>query len=344
LVDLGLIHINRLIVHEVPRRLVGSAGASSKPVLSEVESPLEDDTRNFFQERLVGTLANAYEVVFDRDSPSQMPNLIQSLLSKDPADFVATSQQMAILLHASQGGVNPAGLLTLMEIEIGKRSGVAIVKLEKEEGARIRRAKIDGQSTFNLTHLRDLMLTKKTKVFKASLFVPATGGMEGLVCDTQKGQGTTVAFFFLSQFLGCKLKDVPQVTTQRFFDATERFINERVDGPEEKGRYQVALVAELQSSHPAITPETFATEHLEAEDRQPFLDTLHEEGLTARSYPKDLALVSSILKKVQWNFEDGISVVGRPEQVGEKIRVENRADGKTRMEIVDDLREVKGHR
>ena len=36
--DLGLIHITRLIVHEIPRRYLRAEGAGNGPVLSELES------------------------------------------------------------------------------------------------------------------------------------------------------------------------------------------------------------------------------------------------------------------------------------------------------------------
>ena len=41
--DLGLIHINRLIVHEIPRHFMRADSPGSEPVLSEVESRLSGD-------------------------------------------------------------------------------------------------------------------------------------------------------------------------------------------------------------------------------------------------------------------------------------------------------------
>jgi len=52
------------------------------------------------------------------------------------------------------------------------------------------------------------------------------------------------------------------VTTKRFFDATERFINDDVEDPQEKARYQVALVAEIQNARPSISPEGFANSNI----------------------------------------------------------------------------------
>lgn len=344
--DLGLIHINRLIVHEVPRRYLRSVASSTEPVLSEVDSPLQIDVRNFFQERLVGTLRAAYEVEFDPSAESRVPGLVEGLLAEPLSDFVAVSQELAKLLHANQDGVNPGGLLTLMDLSIGERRGLAIVKLEKEEGARVRQAKVDGHTTFNVTHLRDLMLTKKTKVFKVGLFAPyiGEGGIEGLVSDTQKGAGTTVAFFFLGRYLGCRLREVPEVTTKKFFDAMETFINEDVESPEEKARYQIALVAELQNTHQSISPEGFANANIAAARRPKLLERVVEAGISATSFVKNRSLVEPSLRRIQWNFESGIAVIASPDNIGQQLRVEDGPDGRTKMEITDRLREVKSRR
>lgn len=346
MIDLGLIHIDRLIVHEIPRRYVRAESSNNELILSEVESLLEDDVRNFFQERLVSTLSGAYDVQFDPSTLSPVPQLVEGLLAPQPIDFVAASRDLAKHLHQSQGGVNPGGLLTLMDITIGHRRGCAIVKLEKEEGARLQRSSIDGQSTFNVSHLRDLMLTKKTKVFKVGIFVPLPDqtGTEGLVSDTQKGAGTAVAFFFLSQFLGCTLKEVPEVTTRRFFEATQEFIRDDVTDPQEKTRYQVALVAELQNTNSSISPEGFANSYIETGDRIKFLYRMQEGGITAQSFPKDLKLIEQTLRKIQWTFEGGISVIAPPDQVGDRLRIEGETDGRTKMEIVDRLSDMKSHR
>lgn len=346
MIDLGLIHIDRLIVHEIPRRYVRAESSNYDLILSEVESPLEDNVRNFFQERLVSTLSGAYDVEFDPSAFSPVPPIVERLLGPQPIDFVEASRDLAVHLHQSQGGVNPGGLLTLMDVTIGDRRGLAIVKLEKEEGARLERSSVHGQSTFNVSHLRDLMLTKKTKVFKVGIFasLPNQAGTEGLVSDTQKGAGTAVAFFFLSQFLGCKLKEVPEVTTRRFFEATQEFIRNDVIDPQEKVRYQIALVAELQNTNSSISPEGFANSYIETGERSVFLDRIQEGGITAHSFPKDLKLIEQMLHKIQWTFEGGISVIAPPDQVGDRLRIDGEADGRTKMEIVDHLRGMKGHR
>jgi hypothetical protein len=138
---------------------------------------------------------------------------------------------MARHLYLCQKGNSPEGLLTVCEVTIADRNGVAILKLEREEGARVELAGTDGKRTFSVQHLHNLMLTGRTKVYKVGLFVQAgddLSSIEGSVCDTQRSHDSTVAHFFLEQFLGCRLREQSEITTQQFFEATENFINEKI--------------------------------------------------------------------------------------------------------------------
>jgi hypothetical protein len=347
LFDLGQIRVDRLIVHEIPRHFV-HAGTTSAPTLSDVESPLNQIVKNFFKEKMSGSLGTAsFEVEFDPASSSPLPGWITALLSSHPPGFVATSHQMANHLHQSQTGISPEGLLVVIRVTVEKRRGVAILKLEKEEGTRVRRQTVKGQQTFSVDHIRDLMLTGKTRVFKVGLFAHAKGAsgrIAGLVCDKQNGYGGTVAYFFLERFLGCRLKELPDLTTKRFFEATQTFINDDVDDPETKARYQVALAAELNATRTTVSPQTFANTNVDAADRTAFMNQVAQAGISQTSFAKDNGLVASHLRRIQWSFTSGVAVLASPDNVGNEVQVENLPDGRTRLEVTDELKDLRGHR
>jgi hypothetical protein len=101
--DLGRLRVKRVIVHEVPYHL--ATGASSEPVLSEVESPLDQEVRNFFRERIAGSLgSSAYDVEFNGSTTSPLPRLVLDGLSAKTTTFVAMSQEMARHLYLCQKG------------------------------------------------------------------------------------------------------------------------------------------------------------------------------------------------------------------------------------------------
>lgn len=345
--DLGQIQVQSLIVHEIPRHYLRAEQPAGGPVLSDVESPLNQTVRNFFQERMAGSLGRAaFEVELDPGAESRAPALIEGLLSDPPSDFVGSSRELAEILYQCQSGISPQGLLTVMAVTVEGNPGVAIIKLEKEEGTRVQRKKIQGGSTFSVDHLRDLMLTGKTRVFKVGLFSrpSGSGGIRGLVCDKQKGPDTTVAFFFLQRFLGCRLCESPEITTNRFYEVAQRYINEDIADPEHKASYQVALAQELSSNRTTVSPEAFANTNLEAVDRAGLLTRLEEAGIGSGSFPKDLAIVRPALRRIQWQFQQGVVVLASPEQVGGVVQVEGLDDGRTRLAVTDTLKDMQGHR
>jgi hypothetical protein len=102
-IDLGKLQIEKLILHEIPDRPV--RGKAKQPVLSEIESTLTPDLRNYFQERIATSLSEAaFEVTFDPASASPVPVLVLALLNEAAGDFVAVSQAIARHLYATRLG------------------------------------------------------------------------------------------------------------------------------------------------------------------------------------------------------------------------------------------------
>ena len=351
-VDLGTILIERIIVHEIPQRLVGGGGA---PILSEVESPLNPGLKNFFRERMTRSLGSAaFDVRFDPSTTSPVPGHVADDLGPRRGSFVNVSRAIAQHLFDSQTGVNPAGLLVVIRGTVQGGRMCALLKLEKETGARAHQTNIDGRRTFRLDHLRDLMLTEKTKVFKAGLFVPddpdaglnavTAERVAGMVSDNQRGfhPTTAVADFFLKRFLGCLLSEAPSLATQKFFQAAEAFINEVVTDPPTKARYHVALLATMADQQTTIRPRVFADTHLASSDRQGFIAFLENRGVSQAVFDKDPTLIQSHLQRTAVDFESGVIVTAKPEVFEERITLTDAGEGRTRLEVVDRIKQVRG--
>ena len=333
-VNLRSLRVERVIAHEVPRRRKGTTG--SLVIHSEAESPLDPELRNYFRERIVRSLRSAgYEVTFVPSSPSPVPILVFDHLQGNTDDFIATSQSIADHLYISQTGVNSPGLLCLVEVVIGAIPGLVILKLDKEAAVRIEQVTLHGDLTFDLQHVRNLILTQRTKVFKAGVFVlpPNSSdllGVQGTVSDNQRGYApsTEVADFFLTQFLGCKLVGSPEVATKRFFNVTEDFITSDVANPELKAQYETALLAELNSEDRIVSPMVFAERHLRLEDRQVYRDWLSENEIDFRPFEKDIKLIGRHLRRVSIDFESGVGVLVPPDAFDDKVEVSNMDDGR----------------
>ena len=343
--DLNTLSVNKVIVHEVPKR--PTSGTGSPVVHSEVESQLNPALRNYFRERILGSLTSAgFRVVFEPGTSSPVPGLLSNYLQSGAVDFVTMSQQVATHLHQSQTGVNTSGLLCLAEVRVNSKRGIAILKLDKEDAVRIEPTNVQGNITYDLEHVRNLILTRRTKVFKAGLFYEGIGdsGEQGIVSDHQRGYtpSTEVADFFLKGFLGCSLLEAPDVATKQFFYATEEFIEQEVVDPEVKAQYAMALLAELNSQHGAVNPTTFAQSNLRLDDQQHFLAWLAEHEAPIQRFEKDTELIKNHLRRVSVDFESGVGVLIPPDAMEQQVTISSLDDGRTHLEVRDKIAKMRG--
>ncbi|MGH2797297.1 MAG: nucleoid-associated protein [Thermoleophilaceae bacterium] len=345
--DLGTFHIDGLIVHDVPRR---SADGTGDPItFSEVPSELGPELRNFFRERIIRSLGRqSFEVERDPDETSPVTRHIADVIA-DETNLVAASQDAARHLHASQTGVNPPGLLVVCRGTVEGQQCCAILKLEHEEAIRVEQTQRNGRRTFNVAHLRDLMLGQNTRVFKASLFTTSDGtadAIEGRVSDSQVGfdASSGVASFFLKRFLGCRLKEAPDVATRAFFEASQEWINTLPD-PVKRGRYEVALIAQMHDQSTTVIPATFADQNLDADDRAAYREYLAEKGAPTARLVKNTRLIESRIKQMSILFEhSSVRVSGRPEHVDEYVRINAPGGDAAPVEILDQVKGVRGGR
>ncbi len=339
------INLGSVIFHSVPS---GPNDDVNPFHLSGVESPLGTEARNYFQQKLTATLTNgAYPVVFDEQSTSMVPGLVLNITTPGYSHFVGDSQIMAHHLRDVQTKNNAPGTLAVAEVDAGDQRAVAIVKLEHEEGARAHQVDHQGELTINIEHLQDLMLTGKTRVFKAALFVQygtATSDIEGLVSDNQNRRGLSsgVAAFFLKTFLGCQLQVDPSTVTRDFLESAQEWINTEVPDPGKKAGYMIALLAEIASNDETVDPKSFADSHLELDDNQSFMDFVESRDVPTSAFPKDTSLVASQLKKVSITTDSGLAVIGTTDALEENAKIDSTIDGRVQISIVDRLTNVKG--
>lgn len=345
--NLGSFFIETLIVHDVPRRT--PASTIDQIVFSEAASDLDQELKNFFRERMNRSLGRqAYEVDRDRAETSPVPDHVAAIVA-NVDDLVARSQEIAKHLWACQTGVNPAGLLIVCVGTVDTQACVGILKLEREDAIRVEQIDKDGSKSFSIAHLRDLMLGKNTKVFKASLFVVtdgATNAIDGLVSDDQRGYDphTEVAQFFLRRFLGCCLKTANDVATKAFFETTQEWINKEVDDDATKARYEVALLAHVNAPSATITPKTFADDNLDVADRKPYKDYLAEREAPTTTFDKDARLIERRIAQMTLATQSGIRISGTREAIDERVTVNPQGSEDPVIEVRDRLKDVRGGR
>ena len=249
--NLNTFSIQDVMIHDVPR----GNDDEEELVLTDDPITLDEDLRRYFCRKIVGSLEErGVEVISDPNEDPTVRTAVARIVG-DPKELAEASRAIAERLNEVQTGRNPPGLLAVACGTVDGKPCASVLKLEREQGLRFRINTVDQRRVVDLEYLRDLTLTDKTKVFKTSLFLVGgkskviASNVSGRVSDDQRGTNTAagVATFFLNTFLGCRLRESPEKTTLAFVTATDTFINGDVTDPERRGKYQVALLATMQS-------------------------------------------------------------------------------------------------
>lgn len=312
-VDLSDLEIIEAVVHDVPR-----PGGAESLLLTDRPVALDPELNSYFHDKLLESLGGrGVAIEADSDEPAAVREGVQSILA-DPSTHIQASRAMATHLYELQKRTNSPGLLTVIRARAGGEGAVGVLKLEREVGVHVLIDNVGGQRVIDLEFLRDLTLTRKTRVFKAaalrldSLDDPLS--MVGLASDDQRSrvEARGLARFFLYDFLGCHIAGSPEKATHDFWNAAQDFINSDVTSPERQGRYQVAIQAYLEEPDEQIAPEAFMHRAIDENDRPRLRQRLRDEGLDPqRAIAKDTALIAKKIEGFRLTFDHGMLLVGR---------------------------------
>ena len=136
------------------------------------------------------------------------------------------------------------------------------------------------------------MLTSKTKLFKIVLFYKNGDAIICFVCDHQQGviKNREVANFFLADFLGCKIKEEPHVSTKKFYEVVTVFINSSNLTDSEKKDTRTHLISELTNNLAAVNVLSFAQRCLPDGKTPTFMEAM-ELNKVPQSFTKDIQLI-----------------------------------------------------
>ena len=338
--NLDTFSINSIVIHDVPI----PERDDDDVILTDAPIELDTDLRDYFRDKIVESLKKrGLDVVADPAATPVARAAVAGTLAT-PTGLVIHSQDLARHLFAIQNRSNSAGLLAVATGRVDETDAVSIFKLEREQGLRLQIIQEANQNLVDIEHLRNLTLTDKTKVFKTALLLMPNEdelSVEGRVSDDQRGMkdGEGVATFFLSSFLGCRLRVNPEVATRDFVTAVETFID-GLDDQERQAEYHIALLATLQDQRRDISPRAFADTNLRRDDRPAYRAAVEAVGLDpSAAFQKDLKLARA--KGFKWYFEHGMMLIGSREDVESgRVRVPESRNRPT--EIRDPIMRLRG--
>jgi hypothetical protein len=336
--DLRALRLETLIIHRVPKKAEAGQPATA-PTLSDQPTPDRADVRTFFQRRIRAAVEErGVEIEIDAARDRAASDAIAAIIDNGAA-LTPQSRILAERLFDVQDLRNPTGLLIVGRGSLGRRIAVALLKIEHDSGIRAEETRINGQLTFEVVVHDDLLLTPNTQLFKGAVFARADGEIEALAADLQVRGG--VADFFLGDFLGFRMHETAAVLTERFLDVSESWIA-GIPDPEKQARYEVAVLAQLQSAARSINVPQFADMNIDEDDHQSFRQAVRSGGLRWSTVAKDTAAIGGRIKRVAYNFASGIKIVGRPDAVNAHVQVENLEDRRARVTVEDELKQIRG--
>ena len=340
--DIALLEISKIIVHDVPRHKKNDT--SPQIDYSNKESNLTPELKLFFKDKLTEIISKkSFRVIFNASLPSPVPAIISELNSSSPRiDFVEPSKKIAKHLYDIQKGTNPAGIIVIIEGKINAKNILAILKVERDEGAKIE--KNSGQNYLDIVTVHDLLLTKKTKLFKASIFFNRSDyeiDFDGYVADNQLQISSMkeVADFFLSDFLGCDYYDDTRIMTKNFFEHTQTFIT-KIEDSIKKAKYYEHLLSYTNKPDNSLSFLEFSMEYLEMADRQIYEDHMRLNKFPEDNFRKDTELIQSHIKKMMIDFENDISIISKNGDIGNKVKLSPFDNGYTKAEIISKIKKV----
>ena len=316
--DLARLTIKRAIFHDVPNK---PRGVETAPILADLETTLDARRAHILHTRLTQVIGSkqAYPIRFSAVPATQVPAEVRTftLADRPVQDFIETSRKLAEYLFAQHTGATSPGLLCVMAVTAGPKIGLAILKLERQEGAEIKFHGEEGHRVFDMDVLDNLILTDKTRLFKSALFLRSGPGDDDFdlgACDSQ-GPGTSedVARFWLT-YLGCQLAEEPRVATRKWFDASLDFANDQIVDPIEKNSFYEHVNSELKSNRRNVSPRQFIEDYVPKKFRLPYQEFLQQRGIPFHAFAKDISEIKTRLRRKALHTSHGISVTIPEEQ------------------------------
>lgn len=324
--QLATIAIRRVIFHDIPQRV---RAAEVQPILSEVETEIDIPRTARLKKKLVGVLGSksAYPICFDPNSASPVPPEARAFTKDRPGaeQFVAMSRKLAKYLFEQQHGAMSPGLLCVLDATAGGLPGLIVMKLEREEGARVELTEQGGKKTFAMSVLDNLVLTDGTRLFKSAIFLRTGAGDEDFdatACDSQLNVASSedLAKFWL-RFLGCIFLIDPRVATERFYESGVRFINEAVSDPIDKNDLYEHLQSQLKAEKKRFCPRHFIEEYVPSQYQRAFREHLQSEGVALAAFTKDLSDIKSKLRRCAYHTTHD-AVISVPVESAQLVHVQ----------------------
>lgn len=346
-IDPSSISFTEVIVHTLPKHK--KEDKETEPKYSEKNSKLTFTLQTIFKDKIVTALSSdkALKLIYNPESLSPVSAHSKSIIIGDAnsrkIDFVGNSKKIARHLFDIQKGNNNEGILVAIPVKANQKSALVLIKLEMDSGAQL--VLNEKTKSFDINTIQDLMLTKKTRVYKIALLLEKS--LQGvkydvIVADNQIDMKAKkeIKSWFISDFLGCMPYKDPKIVTQNFYNYTKTYID-TIEDDIKRAKYHQDLNSYLTKNSDFLNPQEFADDYLSTtKEKNNYKDYLTGKGFSFSIFSKDLSQIENKIRKMTIEFANGIILTSKNGKIDDKIKLEKTDEGQTKATITSRLKNI----
>jgi hypothetical protein len=345
--------VRRVVAHQVFER-----DADRRAVLPKCSTGLtnlDQDGRIALQKRLgaaLGDNSHAVDMTITRSEANSTFHLMAQCLEDDDQRFIACSKTLVTSLADAQASRRiPGGVVIVLSGVTGSnaRRFAAVVKAETDDGFT---SKTNGDEV-SFEFQPSLFMTAQQKLYKVGFFLettqkPNAGGrprdpsdFRVLVYDHNMTAKETqnAALYFYEAFLGCSAAPSSAALTRSFYHQTREFIDGSPMPDAEKLDAYSALYTFLKvDQRSTFSVGDFASRYLKGAVRDLYRTRMREAGFPTTAVNKDLAYLTSVLRRRRLRFTSDVSISAPAEGFGKLVKIlPQDEDGSTHVQIAGTL-------
>jgi nucleoid-associated protein YejK len=340
-INLEQLSINRIIVHEI----FGHEPIAEKtvPIKGTELEILSADAKTAVQDRIIQVLgrhSQSVEVDVEDDAETSTFQACVRLIDIEEQEFIDFSYQLALRLADAQATKSsaPGGLVVVFDGTVGTnaRRFIAILKAEKQGGF-VRRS---GEKHNALQYLNEIFMTEDAKLYKIAFFQEEETSSDKGFRDSKhftvmvydhlitREKKEKAAQYFYQKFLGCAFPKSGKALTRKFYLETMGFIRSADVSDEDKYDLGQATRTYVKVNQERIIDyPKFAADYMKPVLQDAYTDHMAKAGLPPNSFPKDISLLETELKRRSITWDGKIRLSAPSDIFRDKIEVQPPTDG-----------------
>ncbi|QIV87527.1 nucleoid-associated protein [Glutamicibacter mishrai] len=319
--DFSTLILKSIFMHQI--LLVGEGQDRSFGLaLTDVPVELNDRDRGFLRSRFVDALrSGALAIIPNDEVDTPTPSLVAKHI-EEPG-LKALSHDLAERLVAAQRMNAKSGILVVADAVMEGKTSVLIAKVEHQEAMQAKTKKLpNGDRALSIKRIPDLVFGDQNRIYKVAILSPDAeeqANISGYLADVQNSG--RFATYFISEFLGMRLGDEPEVLTKKFMDTMTEAISASSMDAEAKMEAQAALSVTLKSNSQSLDPRRFVKDHIPQVHQTFVFRAALERGAPPVPFNKDIKMVKNNLDNIRIQLGSDISIVAPTEAIGSDSRI-----------------------